>query len=208
MSRKTALVSGIVTFLMILYCGYESVTLEILTASEFFDVYINAAQKYIFHGMIFAVPLMYIFSWRYRQPEYAIRAKGKLVYLLTNKCIRDALLVSAFVMGVHILVVPIFGLEFDLGLWVLNLYVRWAIFFAQCWFVYYLVYTISNKLLFALLATTFLNLLFLSALLWYDFTVDPLVETSLYIFVWYECISCAIAYGALCIAIQRKSDYL
>ncbi len=204
MNRRPAWIYGGLVFLMILYFGYESLFLDISTSGEFLESYLNNIQKYMFNGTIYGIPFIYLFSVRFRAPEYAVRIRQGKIWFLTIKCIRDSLLLSVFVLLLHCVSAVVFRLTWNPGLEFVEIYVRLAIYYAFCSFWYYLIYATGKSLIVAIGATVGVNWLFLSAVLVYNFVMCPLDDITTTIFVVYEIAGCIISYIGLCMVVRKQ----
>ena len=208
MSKKAVLcLSSFATVLLILYLAYEAKSYGYNTVSAFFGEYINRTQKYLFNGCLYGIPLIYGLSRPFMSPEYKIRLKNNIAYKLITKSIFDAMLISIWIMLLFIMASALMNIKIDTGDFLIIIYIRLVILYAQCGSLYYLIYVLTNSEIIAACGTMGINLLVLITILLYEFIVEPLHEISLNIFLLYICISslCAFVFLAYTVAYRKKN---
>ena len=205
MSKKAVLcLSGIATILLILYLAYEAESYGYHTIATFFDVYINRTQKYLFNGSLYGVPLIYGLSRPFMAPEYRIRIKTNIAYKLIIKSICDAMIMGAWIILLFVLTSVLMKFKIEAGWFLITIYIRLVILYAQCGGVYYLIYAVVDSEIVAACGTMGMNLCALMAILLYDFMAEPLYDISLNLFLLYICISCFCASVSLVSVVRSR----
>ena len=160
MSKKAVLcLSSFATVLLILYLAYEAKSYGYNTVSAFFGEYINRTQKYLFNGCLYGIPLIYGLSRPFMSPEYKIRLKNNIAYKLITKSIFDAMLISIWIMLLFIMASALMNIKIDTGDFLIIIYIRLVILYAQCGSLYYLIYVLTNSEIIAACGTMGINLL-------------------------------------------------
>lgn len=196
-----------ITLLMVIYMGYDTFIYRVSdnTLSDFLDTYINNPQKYLFNGMIYSIPLIYATAIRFANAELLIRMKSKLLYIITEESIITSVKISTYVMMLHIVTAYLNNLAMDFNIEIVNIFFRLIIFYMQCHFLYYLLYSISTSPIASLVIVVFINMLVLLIILSLGFVYINSVQTNLLqMFILYECISCIFAYFALTFVLKKK----
>jgi hypothetical protein len=140
-------------------------------------------------------------------PEYKIRLKNNIVYKLITKSILDAMIIGVWIMLLFIMASALMNIKIENGNFLITIYIRLVILYAQCGSLYYLIYALVNSEIIAACGTMGVNLFVLITILLYDFIAEPLYEISLNIFLLYICISClcAFIFLAYIIAYRKKN---
>ncbi len=182
----------------IFYLVYEAKYISGCDLNLFFDNYVDNAQKYIVNGMLYVLIPLFLLSVDILAPEVRTRFGKDTLWLTTEKTLTDSIVICLFVCSVFITATYIYGFEYkhvDM-VRLLNIFTRMFIFDIFCFFLYYDIYMICRKKVWALVTTLFINVLFVVIILACEFqtvTID-----SLRVFVIYEIAGSIVFYTLYC----------
>lgn len=205
MSRKLVIcISTLVTIGVILYLARQFVLNGYTTMDSFFDIYVNNAQKYLFNGSLYGVPLIYAFSKPFMSLEYRIRYRKNIAYKFITKAITNAMVIAAWTMLLFIIDMLIIDVRIDFSYPLIDVYVRLVILYAECGVLYYVIYVVTNSEIIAACVTPIINWLILMAITTYNFIAKPLESITLNLFIWYVSLTTLVCFVLLIGAIYYR----
>ena len=211
MSKKAVIIcSLVITFMLIVYRGWEAGAYEAAgTLDAFIGAYLNAAQKYLYMGMIFCMPIVVGTSIPYASPEMLIRLRTKIAPMVALKSIIVSFLLTWYVLGLHVIVGIFCGMEAYISVQMVQTFIRLFVFFLQCHFIFAFVYSLCGAKAVSTAVTVGINIVVLIIILADSFmyAVDDGAR-FMRIFVWYESLSFIIAAVLFILFALKRKDYL
>ena len=114
------------------------------------------------------------------------------------------MIMGAWIILLFVLTSVLMKFKIEAGWFLITIYIRLVILYAQCGGVYYLIYAVVDSEIVAACGTMGMNLCALMAILLYDFMAEPLYDISLNLFLLYICISCICAYVSLVYVVRYR----
>jgi hypothetical protein len=211
MNRKAIIISGVITFLIIAYLGYDFMVYYAgeKTCDAFIKIYLNKTQKYIFNGSIYGMPVIAASTIRFYTPEVYVRVKDRLLWSIAERNLVISLLISSYVLLSYIVVLCVIGMGMNYDIGIVNIWARLVLFYLQCSVIFYVSYFLTARYLLSVFIPIIVNLTMVMIMIVIEYVSKGLNEGhSLIIFAAYEIISLTIGFAMLYVIQKGKRDYI
>ncbi len=185
------------------YCLYAAAPNSF---SDFLEDYVNTSQKYLYNGMIYGLPIIYVFAIPFAYHEVRTRIKKSVFGFIFAKSIIVAVGLGLYVMGLACVCAVYFGIPLDFKAEMMIMTIRLVAIYLQCHLLFYLAYTLCSNLVISIVAPFAINTIYNIILLACNFIFAPLNSDSQLLIPYdvYVLASGVIACISLYYALRRK----
>lgn len=171
MKNKIVYLIYLIIFAFIVYCGIESKNIEIIDSKDFFTIYFDSFQKYLFMGTLIMLPIISIMHIDYMKPEIKIRTKSKTFEYTWKKYFINTIITTFFIMTAFIIVA--FICKYDSPFSILNIdsLLRIISFIISCYVICECIYLITQKTFLSIAGIAVLNFTLLVIVLGINFYI-------------------------------------
>lgn len=169
MSKKFGLmITSILVTLIICYLAYASKGFN-ETLNEYMFGYLDNFQKYLFLINILIVPFFLFVQRQINEPFIKIRLKNNVFYYILKNAVGTSFVLSIYIYFNFLFWGILFRLKMGLNINTINLIFKLFLFIFACYLFSYVIYFISNRIIFGPLSILLLNFVFLIILFAVDF---------------------------------------
>ncbi len=209
MVRRSMLGASLVgTVLLIAYLGREYLgAAPVGNWLGFLEKYFIQTRRYIYPGMVYALPWIFATALPILEPSYRVRLETNLGSVVVGQCVGAGLGLSLYVLAAAWAVGLGLGMPMGFHRSILGMLLRYWLLYAQCGFLFYLVYAWCRNPVAAIAGVFLINMIFLAALLAWNFTLAPRDTTLMPIFDTYAALTYGLSMEAVWWGCGRK-DWL
>lgn len=165
MKQKKIVLFYIILALLIMYFSYESKNINIVDSKDFFTIYFDSFQKYLFIGTIISVPSLILTHINYFQPETRIRLKNKIFEYALGHYIIYCILLVFYIFLLFIITSYIQDYECIFSILNTKSFIRAFSFFISCFVIKEIIYNKTQKMYLGIASVVGLNFLLLIILM-------------------------------------------
>lgn len=171
MSKKFSLpLIGCLLFGIIGYFAWDSIG-KVTFVSDFFDLYLHTAQRYLYIISIFMLPILYFTKAPFLDAVFRIRLKDKLFIFVLIKALKTAFYTSISIFSANILLAVFAGCRFDFSSYFITVFFTLFTFIFYCAILYDFIYFISGRQMLGLFCVFSSSLFLLAAIYGLNFFV-------------------------------------
>lgn len=165
-------------FIFIAYCGIESKNIEIIDSIDFFTIYFDSFQKYLFIGTLMIIPIISVMHIDYMKPEIRIRIKYNTFEYIWKKYFMNIIITTFYIMITFIVVSLICKYDSPFAILNISSMLRILSFVMSCYVICECIYLITQKMFLSIAGVVILNFMLLVIVLGINFyiTVNSMNE--------------------------------